>query len=183
MKVRFSTVPWALGAGLFALSVVLFVPLRSLADHGTEAAAEAVEVPLSSEDGLRAASIARQTMSPFCPGRTLADCPSNYATEWRRDIRGMVAKGMNSDEIQRELSTRAGDDLSGIPHRDVSYALPFAIGAAALVLLVVVFARLRSKKQIVADAGQKRSAPEKPPVETVDDERLAAELEAEGDDD
>ncbi len=183
MKARHLIVTWTLGVGLFALSLVLLVPSRSLADHGSEAAPEAVEAPLSSDDALRAASIARQTMSPFCPGRTLADCPSNYATEWRRDIRGMVAKGMNSDEIQRELSTRAGDDLSGIPHRDVSYALPFAIGSAALVLLVVVFARLRSKKQVVADADQKQSAPEKPPVETVDDERLAAELEAENDDD
>lgn len=128
----------------------------------------------------RAASIARQTMSPFCPGRTLADCPSNFATEWREDIRAMVARGMSDDQIQAELSKRAGGDLSGIPHRNVSYALPVALVLGAIFILVFLFRRLRQQRKehktpsaLLATSG----AP------AVDDERLLAELDAEEDED
>lgn len=166
----------------YALTLALLFFAASTASAQSGASEDVAERQMSPDEALRAASIARQTMSPFCPGRTLADCPSNYATEWRRDIRSMVASGLTAEQIQRELSKRAGGDLSGIPHREASYALPLAIGAGALVLIVVVFMRLRGRKHVEADAGQETKAPEKPPVESVDDERLEAELDAEDDD-
>jgi hypothetical protein len=59
---------------------------------------------------------------------------------------------MTSEQIQAELSKRAGGDLSGIPHRNVSYALPLALGAAAILILVFLFRRL----------GKGRAAPTTP---------------------
>jgi len=35
-------------------------------------------------------------MSPFCPGRTLSDCPSEYAGQWRHDIQRMVDQGKSA---------------------------------------------------------------------------------------
>ncbi|HSC86305.1 MAG TPA: cytochrome c-type biogenesis protein CcmH [Polyangiaceae bacterium] len=157
---------------------------------------------VSAEQARRAGSIARQTMSPFCPGRTLADCPSNYAAEWRDDIRAMVARGMSDDEIQRELFGRAGGDLSGIPHREVSYAVPISLGALALGVLGWVLWRLSKNRAAGSSALAGATAPAAtsegtqaganastasaaaPSSEsTIDEQRLESELAAEGDDD
>ena len=68
-----------------------------------------------------AASIARQTMSPFCPWRTLADCPSPNAAAWRAEIQELLEQGKSPREIQLMFEGRAERDLSGIPHREIGY--------------------------------------------------------------
>lgn len=130
----------------------------------------------------RASSIARQTMSPFCPGRTLADCPSDQAADWRADIRRMVQEGKSADEIQAELSQRAGDDLSGIPHRETSYALPASFALLAGGVLFFVFRRLRANSRGKAEE-DKQHARKKSAEPAVDDRRLDEELAAEEEDD
>lgn len=87
--------------------------------------------------------IAQRTMSPFCPGRTLADCPSGNATEWRQDIRAMLQKGMSPAEIQKVLNQRAGENLSGAPESSLGWALPVGLCAGALIVLTLVLKRIR----------------------------------------
>ena len=87
--------------------------------------------------------IASRTMSPFCPGRTLADCPSPNATEWRQDIRAMLSKGMSAAEIQKVLNQRAGENLSGAPESSLGWLLPVAMVAGALIVLTLVLKRIR----------------------------------------
>jgi len=94
--------------------------------------------------------IASRTMSPFCPGRTLADCPSGNATEWRQDIRAMLQKGMSPAEIQKVLNKRAGENLSGAPESSLGWGLPVALVAGALIVLMLVLKRIR--KGDAADA-------------------------------
>jgi cytochrome c-type biogenesis protein CcmH/NrfF len=139
---------------------------------------------LSPAEESQAAAIARQTMSPFCPGRTLADCPSEYATEWRQDIRQMLADGRSAEQIQDELERRAGANLSGIPAHGTSYWVPAAFALLGVGVLASIFVRLRknssssrAERPPAADAG---TAPKSAPI---DDARLEAELRAEGDDD
>lgn len=142
----------------------------------------------------RAEAIARQTMSPFCPGRTLADCPSGYATEWRADIREMVAEGMSAKEIQATLEKRAGGNLSGSPHREAGYGLSAFFALLALAVLGAVFLRMRAgstKSQRLADSrpsqanGDARNedspVPSSRRPQMVDEARLDAELAAEQD--
>jgi cytochrome c-type biogenesis protein CcmH/NrfF len=102
---------------------------------------------VSTEVAQKAAAIARQTMSPFCPGRTLSDCPSEYATAWRRDIRAMVARGMSADEIQRELESRVGANLSGSPNRSAGYGVSLGLALGAAFVLFFVLSRLRRNSQ------------------------------------
>ena len=125
----------------------------------------------------RASSIARQTMSPFCPGRTLSDCPSEFATEWRSDIREMVAQGLSAEEIQSILEKRAGGNLSGIPNRESSYVLPIAFSLAAGLVLYFVFALLRRPERTTATKKVDKDSPKS--TAAVGDERLEAELEDE----
>lgn len=142
---------------------------------------------VSPEVAQRAAAIARQTMSPFCPGRTLSDCPSEYATAWRKDIRAMVAAGMSSDEIQKELESRVGENLSGSPNRNASYGVSIGLALGAGLVLFFVLSRLRlnsaasrakSKEEGAAASDSDASA-----TPAVDDRRLQEELELAGEND
>jgi cytochrome c-type biogenesis protein CcmH/NrfF len=91
----------------------------------------------------KAFDIARRTMSPFCPGRTLADCPSGNATEWRQDIRAMLKEGKSPAEIQQVLNKRAGANLTGTPESSLGWMLPVGLCFGALVVLTLVLKRVR----------------------------------------
>lgn len=142
--------------------------------------------PNDAEVQRKAQSIARQTMSPFCPGRTLSDCPSEYAAEWRRDIHEMVAQGDSAQQIQEELERRAGGDLSGSPHRDAGYGLSIGLAAAAVAVLFGLLRVLRSRQQDAGDGSTAERKQHDAPGELTDptlDERLEQDLAAELDDD
>ena len=149
-------------------------------DPVTPAAGKPADEQLSPEQEATAAAIARQTMSPFCPGRTLADCPSEYAAEWRRDIRQLLAEGQSPVEVQDELERRAGANLSGSPARDTSYWIPGAFALLGVGVLGAIFVRLRKAppdaRSTTPDATSTAAKP------SVDDARLEAELAAEDDD-
>jgi cytochrome c-type biogenesis protein CcmH/NrfF len=150
---------------------------------GPEADTEAADRPPSPAEERQATAIARQTMSPFCPGRTLADCPSEYAGEWRRDIQRMLVAGRSPAEIQDELERRAGANLSGIPARDTSYWVPAAFALLGVAVLGTIFVRLRrSAPKAGAPQAAEDSASDADKSTSIDDERLEAELRAEGDD-
>ncbi len=164
------------------LGVVLLTSLLAgpaLAQHGPTEPPN----PTSTPDNVRKAqSISRQTMSPFCPGRTLSDCPSEYAGQWRHDIQRMVDEGKSAQEIQAELERRAGGDLSGSPNRGVGYGLPIGLSLAALLVLVGLLRYLRSKKEEdKAEAARTEEAAERTSVEerAAIDKRLEHELDEE----
>lgn len=165
-------------AWLFAASLSL-VPSRLLAQtEEAEPPPSRGAADVSPEVAQKAAAISRQTMSPFCPGRTLSDCPSEYAADWRRDIRRMVSEGMGAKEIQAELESRAAENLSGIPNHQSSYGLPVIFALGAGVILFLVFARLTRR---APEAERKGKAPQQEasksaPVEA-SDERLQDELD------
>lgn len=114
---------------------------------------------LAAQEGARAVSIYRNTQSPFCPGRTLDDCPSPDAATWRADIRRWVDEGASGAEIRARLQDRVpGFDLSG---RAGVPGLGFAIGAFTLVALALgtrffVRRRRRSDPTIEPDADPTR---------------------------
>ncbi len=81
----------------------------------------------------------RDVMSPFCPGLTLADCPSPNAFTLRDDIRARLARGDSRQAILDELVATYGTtilaDPSDTPIGTVVWGVPFvlsALGAAGL---------------------------------------------------
>ncbi|MEZ4251323.1 MAG: cytochrome c-type biogenesis protein CcmH [Polyangiales bacterium] len=83
----------------------------------------------------RAVGIYRSTQSPFCPGRTLDDCPSASAGAWRQDIRDWLEAGDDAATIRARLQAREPDfDLSGregVPGW-LFALLAFGLGAALI---------------------------------------------------
>jgi cytochrome c-type biogenesis protein CcmH len=52
-------------------------------------------------------------MSPFCPGMTLATCPSSQAAELRDNIREQLARGASTEEVLDELYAVWGEEVLG----------------------------------------------------------------------
>jgi cytochrome c-type biogenesis protein CcmH/NrfF len=67
------------------------------------------------ENELSAQKIFEFTMSPFCPGRSLKDCPSSQATELKNQIRQEIRAGKSEDEIFNELSLKYGESIRAVP--------------------------------------------------------------------
>lgn len=120
---------------------------------------------LSAEQARRSNSIARNTMSPFCPGRTLADCPSPNAADWRADIRKWVAEGLSAEQIRARLERRVdGGTLSGSPSTSLGWALPVLLAVVSIGLLAVILRRVSNPKRAQAPLHRNEPDPD------VDDE-------------
>jgi cytochrome c-type biogenesis protein CcmH len=59
--------------------------------------------------------LAHELMSPFCPGRTLATCPSPQAAELVQWIVTQEAAGASRDEVVAVLVERYGEEILGAP--------------------------------------------------------------------
>lgn len=62
-----------------------------------------------------ATSIYQQVFSPFCPGRSLNDCPSSKASELKDELRAKLESGSSAEEILREVFERYGDQYRAVP--------------------------------------------------------------------
>jgi cytochrome c-type biogenesis protein CcmH/NrfF len=97
-------------------------------------------------DAQRAEAIIDHTMSPFCPGRTLASCPSPNAATWRSEIRQWTREGVSTAEIRRRIEARTGFDLSGTPEGPLGWKLPIVVASASMALLGLILYRLHSAR-------------------------------------
>lgn len=87
----------------------------------------------------QANELSRELMSPFCPGRTLADCSSPDAAAIRQEIREALRTGEPPDEIRSQIEARFGDHVVGVPRQLLGWLIPIAAllaGAAALLWLL-----------------------------------------------
>jgi cytochrome c-type biogenesis protein CcmH/NrfF len=88
-----------------------------------------------------------ELMSPFCPGRTLADCPSEQAEELREWIVAQEEGGRDRDDVTGELYRGFGDVLRQAPAAKgvglAAYVLPIAIFCAGGGLVALFLVRRR----------------------------------------
>lgn len=76
--------------------------------------------------------VSAEIMSPFCPGVTLHDCPSDSAVALRDRITEMAQRGMSRGEIMAELEREYGPTISAVPDRSGSGLLAWLLPAVAL---------------------------------------------------
>ncbi len=55
--------------------------------------------------------ISQEVLSPYCPGKTLAMCPSGQAGDVRREIQAMASSGMEKEDIKETLIGRFGEEF------------------------------------------------------------------------
>lgn len=78
---------------------------------GVAAIADARQTPAHQQ----AADLAHQLMSPFCPGKLLADCTSPNAGELRQAIEGRLTAGESVDAVKAGLVQQYGPEILGAP--------------------------------------------------------------------
>jgi len=129
----------ARAAGLAALLLALAIAPAAHAAPG-EAPADPSAAPQW------AYAITHELMSPFCPGRSLHDCPSPQADELRLWILTQAAAGASQDEVVETLYARFGEQLRSTPKAEgwglTAYLLPAAFALLGLPLVYAILRRL-----------------------------------------
>lgn len=87
-----------------------------------------------------AQDVAAEMPSPYCPGRSIASCPSSYARELEEDILELAKEGKDREEIEVVLVDRFGEAKMGKPHQS---GLLVALGIAALIALTLIVTAAR----------------------------------------
>ncbi len=131
-----------LGTALFSTMMLVVHPVGAqqstvgveTASDGTRGAARTATIP----DAAR--YVINQTMSPFCPGLTLASCPSPSADSLRRVVVAMAENGDSRDRILDSLSAVFGDGVLGAPRKSglglLAWVMPGVILVAGGALLM-----------------------------------------------
>jgi cytochrome c-type biogenesis protein CcmH/NrfF len=106
--------------------------------------------PMSSAAGPQdvANSISEQVMSPFCPGVTLHDCPSDNAIALRAQIAKWASRGWSRQKIMDKL-TAEYSDISAVPPERGADLLVWLLPAIALLAggaTAAMFARRWSRR-------------------------------------
>jgi len=91
--------------------------------------------------------LANELMSPFCPGRALAECPSPNAVKLRAWIIDQDKAGVPRADVEAELYTKWGDSLRQTPRAEgvglVAYAIPVIVVFSGAGLLALFLGRRR----------------------------------------
>jgi cytochrome c-type biogenesis protein CcmH len=114
-------------------------------------------------------------MSPFCPGRTLPDCPSPQAAELQRWIREQERLGRSRGDVETELVTQFGDVILQSPRASgfglAAYVIPVVLLVAGGSLLVY-FLRRQTRASVVTAAPPAGLRPVDPELERLLDNEL-----------
>jgi cytochrome c-type biogenesis protein CcmH len=109
-------------------------------------AAPGADTTVPAQDVTRANRLLGTLMSPFCPGLTLANCPSPYAETLRVSIRTRLAAGEPPDSIVESLVAAFGEGIRGAPPaRGFGLALWVLPGAAVVAGGAALFWWLRHR--------------------------------------
>jgi cytochrome c-type biogenesis protein CcmH len=117
-----------------------------------------------------ATSISEQVMSPFCPGVTLHDCPSDNAVQLRNRIAGWAARGWTRQRIMAKLLSEYGTDIRAVPSDHGASLLVWLLPAIAVVTGAAI-AGVAARRWVT-----KAPAPEPPPLSAHDRRRIEEEL-------
>lgn len=119
------------------------------------------------------AELAKQVMSPFCPGLALSECPSPQAEQLRQWIIAQEQAGLSRAETEQRLYEVWGDQLRHSPRAQGIGILAYAVPGAAILLggaIALGFLRRQSRR------GQNRReaapAPDEPELAALVDREI-----------
>jgi cytochrome c-type biogenesis protein CcmH/NrfF len=118
--------------------------------------------------------LSNEIMSPFCPGLTLAACPSGAAARLRSEIAGRLAEGESHSQVLETLVARFGEGIRATPRpRGVALSLWIVPGLLGGVILWGLFRAAGSRNAGVIECGlHERTSDTEPELESRLDEEL-----------
>lgn len=96
--------------------------------------------------------VAGRMMSPFCPGLTLEECPSEQASRLRTDIDELVRRGDTNEEIDAWIVDNFGEVALARPGGPVAWLAPPLVMLAGLGA-VLLFLKRRNRHPEPKPAG------------------------------
>ena len=106
--------------------LVLAVALTASAEGARSEGAAGTEVTRWSRE------LERELMSPYCPGRSLIECPSPAATELRLWIQSQERAGVSRATVEQRLFEEFGDKLRQAPRPEGWGLWAYLVPAGAL---------------------------------------------------
>lgn len=111
-------------------------------------------------------------MSPYCPGRTIASCPSPQARKLEDHILAQAEAGYSREQIEAQLVERFGTEIVGYAPQPVLLYGSALVGMIALVLLVFMgrrWSRASRPAAATAEGGQGGTAPTQAELDRLED--------------
>jgi cytochrome c-type biogenesis protein CcmH/NrfF len=93
--------------------------------------------------------LSNELMSPYCPGRTIASCPSDQARKLEDHILAEAQAGKTREQIEQSLVDRFGPQIIGYAPQPVVLYGAAAAGLAGLLVLTWVGRRWRRRSAAV----------------------------------
>jgi cytochrome c-type biogenesis protein CcmH len=110
--------------------------------------------------------VAGDLMSPACPGRTLLNCTSSQAEQWRELIRQKLAQGESKKQILQYFVDIGGEAVLAAPPKKgfalTAWLLPLFVvlnGAGLIIVLTWRWAHRRTAADAHSSAVQHAAAP------------------------
>ena len=114
--------------------------------------------------------VAGDLMSPACPGRTLLNCTSSQAEQWRELIRQKLLQGESKEQILRYFVDIGGEGILAAPPKKgfalTAWLVPLFVmvnGAGLIVVLTRRWAQRRPEADTHSMAVHNASAPPSSP--------------------
>jgi cytochrome c-type biogenesis protein CcmH len=115
--------------------------------------------PYTSVRALEWQDVAAELMSPACPGRTLINCTSGQAEQWRELIRQQLHQGATKEQIIRYFVDMRGEEILAAPPKRgfalTAWLFPVFLmlnGAGLIVVLANRWARkYRTENRVTLD--------------------------------
>lgn len=90
----------------------------------------------------QATGLYQQVLSPFCPGRSLNDCPSSKAEELKNEMRVQLEQGRAPEEILNGVFARFGEQYRAVPRFAGVGILVWAVPALFVVFGIFMVLRM-----------------------------------------
>jgi len=132
-----------------------------------------VEPRFSAEVETEAAKIFNSTMSPYCPGLLVANCPSPGAARMKEEIRTQLAAGVSPDSVRTWLRAEYGSQVEAVPPAEGFGLLAWIMPALALVGGAAVVAWWLRRRGRVPDHGTGAAEPLDPEAQARLEQELA----------
>jgi cytochrome c-type biogenesis protein CcmH/NrfF len=151
--------------------IVVVVAVTCLVGLSLPRAAAAQDAPVVEPEGW-AYDVAAEMMSPFCPGRTIADCPSSAAKSLVLWLIVQESAGRTRADVEQELYDRYGDQIRPAPRAEgfglAAYVLPvLAFAGGGLLVFAYLYRNTRHEDAVVSPT------PLDPELERIVDREIA----------
>jgi cytochrome c-type biogenesis protein CcmH len=134
MKGRAAASEWSVSRRVVLLIAAIAVALGAAFAVIAGRTPDPSAVPTSEE-------VSKRVMSPFCPGLTLAECPTRQAAELRTRIEEKISAGWTNRQIDAWLVANYGEGALGRPPEAAVWAVPAILLAAGVLIVALLVAR------------------------------------------